>query len=45
MSQLNPVLENIQQRTVQEAPVKLIYAENDFNVFDKGASEFYGSEA
>lgn len=44
MTDLNPVLENLQQRTVQETPIKLIYADNDFNVFDKGASEFYGSE-
>ena len=40
----NPVLENLQQRVVQEAPLKLIYADNDFAVFDKGASEFYGAE-
>ena len=44
MTELNPILENLQQRTVQEAPVKLIYADNDFSVFDKGASEFYGAE-
>jgi len=40
----NPILENLQQRTVQEQPIKLIYADNDFSVFDKGATEFYGSE-
>jgi hypothetical protein len=40
----NPVYENLQQRAVQEAPIKLIYADNDFAVFDKGASEFYGAE-
>jgi hypothetical protein len=44
MNNLNPVLENLHQRTVQETPVKLIYADNDFSVFDKGASEFYGAE-
>jgi hypothetical protein len=44
MTQLNPVLENLQQRTIQEAPIKLIYADNDFAVFDKGSTEFYGSE-
>jgi hypothetical protein len=44
MTQLNPILENLQQKTVQETPIKLIYANNDFAVFDKGASEFYGSE-
>lgn len=40
----NPILENLQQRAVQEAPIKLIYADNDFSVFDKGSSEFYGSQ-
>src|SRR5271154_2704798 len=40
----NPVYENLKQRTIQEQPVKLIYADNDFAVFDKGAAEFYGSE-
>jgi len=44
MNNPNPVLENLQQRAVQEAPIKLIYADNDFAVFDKGASEFYGAE-
>ena len=44
MNNPNPVLENLKQRTVQETPVKLIYADNDFSVFDKGASEFYGAE-
>lgn len=44
MNNPNPVLENLQQRAVQEAPIKLIYANNDFAVFDKGASEFYGAE-
>lgn len=44
MTDLNPILENLKQRTVQETPIKLIYAKNDFSVFDKGASEFYGSE-
>jgi uncharacterized protein YktA (UPF0223 family) len=38
----NPILENLKQRTVQETPIKLIYANNDFSVFDKGTSEFYG---
>jgi hypothetical protein len=40
----NPILENLAQRTVQEQPIKLIYADNDFSVFDKGSTEFYGSE-
>ena len=44
MTTPNPILENLTQRTVQEQPIKLIYADNDFAVFDKGASEFYGSE-
>jgi len=44
MNNLSPVLENLKQRAVQEAPIKLIYADNDFSVFDKGASEFYGAE-
>ena len=43
-TQLNPILENLTQRVIQEAPIKLIYADNDFAVFDKGSSEFYGSE-
>lgn len=44
MTNPNPILENLTQRTVQEQPIKLIYADNDFSVFDKGATEFYGSE-
>jgi hypothetical protein len=44
MTTPNPVLENLSQRTVQEQPIKLIYADNDFAVFDKGATEFYGAE-
>lgn len=44
MNQPNPILENLQQRVIQEQPVKLIYADNDFAVFDKGSTEFYGSE-
>jgi uncharacterized protein YktA (UPF0223 family) len=44
MNNLNPILENLKQRTVQETPLKLIYAKNDFAVFDKGASDFYGAE-
>jgi hypothetical protein len=44
MTNPNLVLENLQQRVVQEAPLKLIYSQNDFAVFDKGSSEFYGSE-
>jgi len=44
MTTPNPILENLTQRVVQEAPIKLIYADNDFSVFDKGASEFYGAE-
>ena len=44
MTTPNPILENLTQRTVQEQPIKLIYADNDFSVFDKGATEFYGAE-
>ena len=40
----NPILENLQNKVVQELPIKSIYADNDFAIFDKGASEFYGSE-
>jgi hypothetical protein len=42
MNNNNPTLENLQNRTVQNLPTKSIYATNDFNVFDKGATEFYG---
>ncbi|CAG8671297.1 18482_t:CDS:2 [Dentiscutata erythropus] len=41
MVDLNPVLENLKQRDIQQVPLKLIYADNDFAVFDKGSSEFY----
>jgi len=44
MNTPNPILENLSQRTIQEQPVQLIYAKNDFAVFDKGATEFYGAE-
>ena len=44
MNNPNPILENLQQKVIQELPIKLIYANNDFSVFDKGASEFYGVE-
>jgi hypothetical protein len=44
MTNTNPILENLQQRTIQELPIKLIYANNDFAVFDKGSSEFYGDQ-
>jgi hypothetical protein len=44
MTNPNPILENLQNRVVQELPIKSIYADNDFAIFDKGASEFYGSE-
>lgn len=44
MTTPNPILENLSNRVIQETPVKLIYADNDFAVFDKGSSEFYGSE-
>jgi hypothetical protein len=44
MNNTNPILENLQQKVVQELPIKLIYANNDFSVFDKGTSDFYGSE-
>ena len=38
----NKILENLENRTVQQAPIKLIYAHNDFSVFDQGTTEFYG---
>jgi len=44
MTTPNPILENLQQRVIQEQPIKLIYSQNDFAVFDKGSSEFYGAE-
>jgi len=44
MNNPNPILENLQQKVVQELPIKLIYANKDFSVFDKGTSEFYGAE-
>jgi hypothetical protein len=44
MNNPNPILENLQQKVVQELPIKLIYANNDFSVFDKGTSDFYGAE-
>jgi uncharacterized protein YktA (UPF0223 family) len=44
MTTPNPILENLHQRVIQEQPIKLIYADNDFSVFDKGSTEFYGSE-
>ena len=44
MTNPNPILENLAQRTVQEQPIKLIYADNDFSVFDKGSTEFYGAD-
>ena len=44
MNNTNPILENLSQKVVQELPIKLIYANNDFSVFDKGTSDFYGSE-
>jgi len=44
MNNPNPILENLSQKVVQELPIKLIYANNDFSVFDKGTSDFYGSE-
>lgn len=42
MNNNNPILENLQNRSVQNLPIKSIYASNDFNVFDKGTTEFYG---
>jgi hypothetical protein len=38
----NSILPNLENRTVQNLPIKLIYAHNDYNVFDKGITEFYG---
>jgi hypothetical protein len=42
MNNNNPVLENLQNRTVQQLPVKNLYANNEYAVFDKGTTEFYG---
>ena len=39
----NPLLENLQERVVQQAPLKLIHARNTYNVFDKGNVEFNGA--
>jgi hypothetical protein len=44
MTTPNPILENLTQRVIQEQPIKLIYADNDFSVFDKGSTEFYGAD-
>jgi uncharacterized protein YktA (UPF0223 family) len=44
MVDFNPILENLQQKTIQEQPIKSIYDSNIFAVFDKGSSEFYGAE-
>jgi hypothetical protein len=38
----NAILPNLENRVVQEAPIKLIYADNDYAVFDKGTTVFYG---
>jgi hypothetical protein len=38
----NIALENLQNRTVQQLPVKNLYASNEYAVFDKGTSDFYG---
>lgn len=38
----NSILPNLENRTVQNLPIKLIYAHNDYNVFNKGTTEFYG---
>jgi hypothetical protein len=40
----NLIFENLENRSVQEAPLKLIRAHNDFAVFDKGTTDSYGSE-
>jgi len=37
--QYNALLENLQERTVQETPLKLIYAENLYKAFDKGSEQ------
>lgn len=40
---LNPLLENLQERVVQEKPLKLIYAKNTYHVFDRGSVEYNGA--
>ena len=37
--QYNALLENLQERVVQETPLKLIYAENLYKAFDKGTEQ------
>jgi len=44
MTDYNAILTNLLERVVQDTPYKLIYANNAFNVFDKGTDEMYGSE-
>jgi hypothetical protein len=42
--QYNPLLENLQERTVQEEPLKLIHATTIFKAFDRGSvQEFNGA--
>lgn len=44
MTDFNPLLENLQERVVQDKPLKLIYAQNTYAVFNKGTTEFHGAE-
>jgi hypothetical protein len=41
--QENKIFQNLQDRVVQEAPIKLIHAHNIYKAFDKGNIEFNGS--
>ena len=40
----NPLLENLQNRVVQQLPVKNLYADNAYAIFDRGITEFYGEK-
>jgi len=44
MTDFNLLLENLQERVVQDKPLKLIYAQNTYAVFNKGTTEFHGAE-
>jgi hypothetical protein len=43
MHSFNPILENLQDRVIQERVIKLIHANNPFQVFEKRNIEYHGS--
>ena len=44
MIDYNPVLENLQERVIQEKPIKLIHAKTVYSAFDRGnIEEFNGA--